>query len=440
MSGKLHRTPQAETTSTTVSSPNPSLQPQPDFQANFDTPNHVRIGDDVGGDAVEVHGVVFTPGEIAALVDFVGCADALWGYGHADLVAMQQQLHKPARECEDTAFWDEITHGGYSRDAQQNEDHFAPDADGGRDFATSFVTGFARAYELEQQAVDAEGDEAATLHARALVSAYGAEHYLQDAFSAGHQVSADAIGEAVDAVMGGYLESDDLVRVGATAAPLVFAKHADVIGRWEWESPTGWSAIDTQAEWFSLVEGGAWYGGADGVKDAIRKAIHEELAASEGDVVVTLPEHPAPFVLGGDKAPTPESEEVLKAALAIVRMTLAHAIPGRDATEVAMALFERLRPVPTFETQALVDGMVARATADHAAIGTAVAHGLGETLPDVMAGIAKASGGLVRERVAVEPGNALPETFPWPDHARGEWPELDRHADRTRPNPWSQAA
>ena len=161
-----------------------------------DSPSHVRAGDSVPGSdlTVQVGGasVTFSPGECAALVDYVGDLNNLNRFTLDQLQTMKRLLEARSESVED---WDAATGGLYSIEAQDNEKHFAPSpGDGGANFRSNFINHYGRAL-MYGQGGNAE---------QARLALYTAEHYLQDAFSAGHQLAAKDVESAVQAQIGWF--------------------------------------------------------------------------------------------------------------------------------------------------------------------------------------------------------------------------------------------
>ncbi len=451
MTARTHRPRTAETTETTETS-----QAAPEVGAFFDTGGHIGLGDAVDGEDVVVSGVAFTAGEISALVDFVGAPSALFEYAHTDVVAIRNHLDQNLEDraaLESVAFWDPITEKygvPYSTLAQANEDHFAPGEAGGPNYATSFVDQFAEALRLMQSAAECD-DEQQAAQTRNLARAvgYGAEHYLQDAYSAGHQVGAGDVGAAVDEILG--LSNFEEVVHGA--GTIVFVDHAPELAHWRVPSvlhPVYGSPIDSLAEWQSLVELGGLAFGRESVRDGVRQEVHERLA--ESPVWVTSELHPEPFSLGGDHAPAPESAGVLAKALEHVRDLLANPTP-QSPEAVAAAAWARVRTTPTTDTAVMVKKTISDCTRNEAELIRSVANAMGRTLPDILAGF-EAKGlvwrgdGSTPEQPAPAPEQPAPapeQPAPTPQPeapqqgAPGGWVGWAQDFDADRDDPWVQS-
>lgn len=388
-----------------------------EFRAQHDSGGHIDVGDSVGGEGVVVNGVTFSPGELAALVDYVGDLDALSGYAAWELLEMKHLL---AARSEDTAAWDRVTDGAYSGRAQENDDHFAPGAGGGPSFESSFLDAFAAAFEAAQLAQEHGEDdgEYERLMTEARLHLYTAEHYLQDAFSAGHQVAASDVEASTEALMASF-PVEQLYPMVATE---VWVRESETISRYGYrvETPVGtiYDRIDSALQWVPLATAGALYTGRGAVVDAVRKTVHERL---EAGVEVSSPAHPAPWVLPGDHDLFESDETVaaLQLALSEVRSALElEAIPGVDPRAKAQQLFDRHRPVPTGAGQALVDETLADATANPVALAYTVADATCSTIDGVMDAIVAKSHGFIveipdtEEREEEPPAEAAPEELP----------------------------
>jgi len=370
-----------------------------------DTPGHVGIGDSVPGESVKFRGVRFTPGELAALVDYIGDLDILTRPDSPFTAAQIRQMHDLlVRGIEDAWIWDQVTGGMYSNEAQQNEKHFAPSAgDGGQNFRDQFVHLFGQALMAKQGDDRRTGDQTT-----ADLLMYSAEHYLEDAFSAGHQIAAGDVQARVDAVMGRLID-------GAVAIPIahrVFAQQSAVIGKYtvKWTPMFSWPVADD--DFAKLATIGALWKGNGGVGDAVRRAVHEDLGGS--GVEVTSKAHPTPFTLWGDHAAgagkSEQSMRALQAALWETRRLLDSARPTdeRAAEALAMEHFERHCPVPTATGSRTVETALGSATSGVGAITDAVVETMCATIQDVMDNLVAMTAGATGLAVRVLPPEERP--------------------------------
>lgn len=367
----------------------------------YDSPHHVEIGDSVAGESVDIHGVVFTPGELAAITDYVGPADTLYEY-EPDVLREMQRLLRAG--IEDAAVWDPLTNGEYSKLAQANEDHFAPGGDG-RDFVTQFVTYFAQALTTAQVKDDPEA------LGRARTQLYTAEHYLEDAFSSGHQIAAIDIEQAID----GTMSNAEWPLLLPLIASEVFRMQPDVIARYGWDLPgLDPNPIDTEAEFQLVASAGALTTGTGGIDDAMRKFVHEEL--DELGLEVSSLAHPTPWVIHGDHClgdPTADNAitiAAIQAALTEVRATFegSLATPVRDPHRTADTLMARHRPIPTPDSSRRIGEVLAEATKSE----TAIVHAVAEAMCATLKGTLDYAAELIPGFVCLDPEEAPVTPFP----------------------------
>jgi hypothetical protein len=368
--------------------------------AEFDTVTHERVGDSVSGESVAIGGVVFTPGEINALADFVGSPVELASYPTETLQQMKARIDLPAPACEDAAAWDALTNGGYSKLARDNESHFAPGGEEGADFESSFVLNYSQALYIAQQAAALDGQEADDKMTEARTLAYFAEHFLEDAFAAGHQVAATDVGAAVGSALGGERVSS----LAPEIAKSVFATSSASIGQYESLGLAGWRALTTAEAFAAVVEEALLVEGQGLLEDAVRKFVHEQLS---GKVEVASPHHPEPWVLSGDSGLDGGGDSAvtlacLGDALSDVRSTLEIAMmPGWHADSQAQKVFDLHRPVPTGAGQRVVDQTLAHATEDARALVASVSAASAAEIDAILESLA-ATMPNVRKRAAAD--------------------------------------
>ncbi|MCA9494753.1 MAG: LysM peptidoglycan-binding domain-containing protein [Myxococcales bacterium] len=400
----------------------PGLGQEGQLQAMHTSPEHTRLGNEVDGAGVEVNGVSFSAGQLAALVDYVGPLTILSKYSTEKLLEMRKLLEEA---CDSTEAWDRVTGRTYSDLALHNQDHFAPGG-GGPDHKSSFVGYYQSAWSAAMLAGTREEgspeQQAAMDEARLLL--YTAEHYLQDAFSAGHMVSGGAIDEGVGAVYGPVF----MAAVPAIAEE-VFRRCSDVISQYGF---LGLNPIDTPAEFETIASIGGWWKGETGAAASVRKALHEKLGGKGGEgVVVTSAAHPEPWTLWGDEHIDPIGEGLLLAALSEARdgIELEALVGGTSGTAKALALWERHAPVPTSDAQARIDQLVEEATCSTMALQAAVVEGTCVTIEEAMDAVCvQTHGGIQRmtpreEGPSEEPVSGAPDlAFPFTYVVReGDW-------------------
>ncbi|MCC6998477.1 MAG: DUF4157 domain-containing protein [Deltaproteobacteria bacterium] len=367
----------------------------------FDSPGHVAVGDSVAGESVDVNGVLFSPGELAAIVDYVGDLDNLKRFSRTVLLQMQTLLRNGV---EDTLTWNELTDGLYLEEGLTNEKHFAP-GEGAQNFEATFLGAYTAALEGAAAAQEHEPgspESKAALDA-ARLSLYTAEHYLGDSFSAGHQVAATNIEAAIEALLGSW-KRGNLAWMAPLIAHEVFAQKADIIacyGMADPRDPGTYTPITSEALFVSLAVGGSEWLGEAGLADGMRKYVHDQLA--DLGVEVTSKAHTTPWVLKGDHdlGSSPETVKALQVAIAEARAKFeewTHAAGG-SASADAQALFERHRPEPTDNGAVIVEGALKAGTQSSLAFMHAMATATASSIQESMDYMVISTGGLLVKRL-----------------------------------------
>jgi hypothetical protein len=179
----------------------------------FDTGEHVRAGGDHYPDQLRVGegpGVAFSYGELLAMGDLYGTADEMRGAKVAELTELKRLIRDSTRYYVEGKRdknldvkhkqWDDATGKRYRKLAEANYEHFAPDTLFG---SKSLPHGNHRTeWESYHRAAIAEAQRLAALpqnHDRSyipesalVINAFG-DHFLTDAFAAGHLVNKDVV-------------------------------------------------------------------------------------------------------------------------------------------------------------------------------------------------------------------------------------------------------
>ncbi|MBK7073412.1 MAG: DUF4157 domain-containing protein [Myxococcales bacterium] len=341
-----------------------------------DSPTHVRTGDSVPGEGVTLtdaatgETLTFSPGELSALVDYVGFCDGL--QQRFTWEQLQKMKYLLENGIEDVLPWEDATGGLYAKEAQANEKHFAPSpGDGGANFRSNFINHYGRAL-MYGQGGNAE---------QARLALYTAEHYLQDAFSAGHQLAAKDVESAVQAQIGWF----GTAKAAGEIADRVWAQASTEIQHYGFGISPKIATPLTQTQFKGIATGGALLKGSAGFVDAVRQSVHEDLAAT--GVEVTSKAHPEPFTLQGDHDLAKDSVGIvcLQAALAEVRAKV-DAVAGQaiEPTALATELFDKHCPIPTSTGRATVGDVTDARTETPQAIFDAVVEAMVRTIEGVM--------------------------------------------------------
>jgi hypothetical protein len=348
----------------------------------FDSRTHVGIGDSVEGEPVVINTVEFSPGELAALVDYVGDLANARTYAPAVLVQMRTLLQNG---IEDVATWDALTNGQYSKECLENGKHVAPSEGGGagadveRAVLALYGAALAGAADAHGKGLDTAEGKRAMDDAR--LQLYTSEHYLEDAFSAGHQVAAADVEAAVDAVVSNDAEWAAMIPI---IAHEVFVRASDEIANYALLG----MPITSEAVFIGLATGGGLFQGPDAFDSGIRRYIHERL--DQTGVEVSSPAHPAPWTLTGDhdlESPDAQvSVHALQAALADARevFEVTGSLPAANPQVLAQQLFTKHRPVPTGDARAAIDEILELATVSNMAFMTAMADSMAGAICETM--------------------------------------------------------
>jgi hypothetical protein len=314
----------------------------------------VSVGQDQLPGGTKIGGVQLTSGEINALADLYGSPDELY---HADPAEVARVVALVRRQQADPhsvseADWDKATGGRYNRLNLANRGHFGPhnpdliDPKGGSASLDDNRQEFLRMY--NETIVDAQNafmhiglpDPVHTRECldRATIAAGFAEHYLMDAFSAGHlfnkddfiavaQGNLDELSEAqlsklFETVAGGVLSHSD--------AKALLGQYEPASFQWLWGFiPVGHPNFDNKAAFKGLLA--QLYADSQGRQafySALVKVVHDELStrhAENGQIGVPVEnDHRSPWVLSGDRtlATSPDTQAEIEAAIAQFRQNV----------------------------------------------------------------------------------------------------------------------
>jgi hypothetical protein len=212
----------------------------------------------------------------------------------------------------------------------------------------------------------------------ARLSLYTAEHYLGDAFSAGHQVASFDVEQAVQSIV-----TNEAIRLAILPilAHEVYARCAPQIARYG--LPVVRTPITSEAAFVALATTGGLYTisqGNDPFVGGLRRYVHEEL--DHVGVEVTSRAHPQPWILTGDhdlESPAAKTSlETLQAALADARevFEVNAKLPAENADELARQLFDKHRPTPTDDSKQVVQQILGSTAVSKMAFVTALAESM----------------------------------------------------------------
>ncbi|MFT3877539.1 MAG: hypothetical protein QM708_14130 [Propioniciclava sp.] len=334
----------------------------------FDTGEHVRAGDEVAVLPLNVGGVPFSYGDLIAMGDFFDGPDGLLAAAPEQLQTMRTLIRRSADHYRsgsgsnpNDAEWQRATGGIYLTLAKANYDHFSPASLMGESFAQRYGDNRARYRELHQRALAesqrlhlAHPNATPSLESALIVNAF-ADHFLTDAFAAGHLVNKEVV---MGRFRAGFYDGSTLTR----EANEFFGRVAERAFRGEVKAKfsvleqydpsigiggVGWHAnINTVHNFTELLRKAAAVK-PDEIANLAVKSVHDHL--NKVGVAVRNAAGAAPWTVHGDGHLDP-------ATLAVMRQAVAQSVanlsdPGLLASGVDLSTFvERVwahTPVPT---------------------------------------------------------------------------------------------
>jgi hypothetical protein len=376
----------------------------------------VTIGASELPGGTRVGGVELTSGEINALADLYGSPDDLWRADPLEvgrlvvLIRRQQADPGSVKESE----WDDATGGRYTRLNLANAAHFGPSnpalikPPGGAGSTTDNRSEFVRYY--SEAIVDAQSahqhlgipDEQRMRDwlARSAIAAGFAEHYLMDAFSAGHLFNKDDFVATLRANLDA-LEPSGLSRLFGAVADGVLANPAshDLLAHYEPVEGIGvgwfqWRPnFDKGWAFKSLLE--HLYDDRDGrqaVYSALVKVVHDRLSTNDagaGQIGVPVENDFDSWVVSGDKtlATSPKTQHMIDLAIEKFRSLIEPYRLGpvegggyAPGSEQVLAYFPR----PTADGQRLISHMVTEVTDPRTGMTAALVEVMSRELPSIL--------------------------------------------------------
>jgi len=399
----------------------------------YDAFEHANEGDKVPGSqtvtvgqsqlpgGTRIGGVQLTSGEINALADLYGSADELYRADPAEVARVvalvRRQQADPHSVSE--ADWDRATGGRYNRLNLANRGHFGPhnpdliNPAGGSASVDDNRQEFLRYY--NETIVDAQ---TAFMHIglpdpvhtqewldRAAIAAGFAEHYIMDAFSAGHlfnkddfvavaQGNIDRLTQAQRDHLFSAVATGVLANAGARA---LLGQYEPAEFQWYGPIPLGRPNFDHQSAFNALLV--KLYmdpTGRQAFQNALVKVVHDELStrhAENGQIGVPVEsDHRSPWVLSGDRtlATSPETKAEIEGAIAQFRQNIEpyrHGlVPGGGYTpgaERVTAFFPR----PTAESARMIAQLVRTVTDPQLGMTQALIDILITELPSILSAL-----------------------------------------------------
>ncbi|HVV49754.1 MAG TPA: DUF4157 domain-containing protein [Polyangia bacterium] len=347
----------------------------------YDSFEHFRAGDEAqGSEAHLIQGLSLTSGEINALADFYETPGDLMAASPTELKALLDLIHKQSADplSVKESDWDKATNGRYTQLNLRNSKHFAsrdpklisptrgaPTLGSGN--IATWIGYHKQALSMAQQSILPGSAEPAKFAANAkTINAFG-EHFLTDAFSAGHLFNKDDMVAALRQNLR-VLNQKQLEAVFHAVSNQVWTGQSALIRRFQGFHHTiigDWWDLNS-ADRFEGVLEGIYQERPDAVESAVVKAVHDTLnthpTGSEAGVLVE--NDVESWVLSGDRtlAGSSKTQFYLKEALAQSRANLADAFaphsidPDADVQKVI-----RLVPRPTSASKTLIHDTIQEA-------------------------------------------------------------------------------
>jgi hypothetical protein len=356
----------------------------------YEAGEHAKQGDHAAGSkTVKVGTESLTSGEVNALADLYGSPDDLIKADPAELSAVVALVRRQvAGGSVPEAEWDKATGGRYTKLNLKNSPHFGPrnpalvappaGVAAGEDNRSKFLAYFAETVDHAQRAFEpaaqADPAKAKELLDHATISAGFAEHYLMDAFSAGHLFNKDDFMAKLKTNLDA-LPKDKLAGLFDTVAKGVLADKAskDLLDKFETvDTHYGFHPnFSRDAALKGLLE--KLYADPDGrqaMYSGLVKVVHDDLStrdAGGGLVGVEVENATEKWVLSGDKTldKSPKTQLIIDQALEQFRQLIApyragHGAPASGApnADKVTAFFPR----PTAASATMIADLITKVT------------------------------------------------------------------------------
>lgn len=265
---------------------------------HFDSFEHAELGDGAAGAGrYRIQGVEVSSGEINALGDFYATPQDLLCADPTELQQLVTLIRRQRRDPSsvDDKDWEAATHGRYTELATNNDAHFGPQnaallapqgASTGQDNRGVWRGYHMQALRLgEQVALNPCDPCAAENLGRARVINNFGDHYLSDAFSAGHLFNKPDMMKIVQDKITA-LDKTHAAALFSGIATSVFSAKRAYISKYEVDAPGPWWPNLDSASMFQRLLEGIYEERPDVVYNALVKAAHDQLNHQTGGVAV----------------------------------------------------------------------------------------------------------------------------------------------------------
>ena len=300
----------------------------------YDTPEHVQFGGEPGKQQqLTINGVKLSYGEMISLGDFFASPDDVQKAPPAELQALLDLIRKEVAKpgSVSTAEWQTATHGRYLDLAEKNAAHFSPsNAALVSVSGKSTVDNKSRWTELHEEALRTA--DAGDVDKAMQINAF-ADHFLTDAFAAGHLVNkADVMEQFAKKMAADRDPFLDAVAKAAWKNPAV----ASTVSAYQANKMYMWWDLDS-ADRFKGFLGAVDSKQPDRVQNLVVKALHDRLNTWFAGVPVENAKGDQ-WALSGDNTLNAKSLEIGRKAVAAsqqdVRNAGQHKVPAKPYDSV----------------------------------------------------------------------------------------------------------
>jgi hypothetical protein len=356
----------------------------PLFVQRYDSYEHATEGDKAkGSQTVTINGVDLTSGEINAMGDFYATPDDLKKADAAELLRLRTLIRKQQADPNSVseADWDKATGGRYNQLNLKNSAHFSPQNASLVPPQAGTVSGVDNKSMFKKYHVDAivwasRSNQSTTpdtdkpkFRDYATTSGAFAEHFLMDAFSAGHLFNKDDVIGLIQTNLGA-LTKDQLSGVFAGVASQVFKTDSGFISKYKAKKYLLWWSLDSASRFQGLLEG--IYDQPEGkaaVNSAIVKAAHDRLNTNDagaGKIGVPVENDFGAWVLSGDRtlATSPDTQKWIDKALEQARANIQAVLTNssQESDDVLVKKVLAYTPRPSAASTTMIHDLIKSVT------------------------------------------------------------------------------
>jgi hypothetical protein len=348
----------------------------------YDAYEHAQAGDRAkGGGTITVQGIDVTAGEINALADLYASPEDLRKAEPNELKQLVGLIRKQKVDPNSVseADWDKATNGRYTQLNLKNSKHFSPSnpaliapqssVPSGSDNRSMWKGYHKQAILKANQFANASHpNQRAELLEEAKLTNFFGEHYLTDAFSAGHLFNKDDTLAAIQENL--PQQEKQLSTIFKSISAKVWATQSNFISKYEAKKYWRWWNLNTADRLQGLLEG--IYDtpkGKEAVQSAIVKAAHDQLNTQKNDngfVGVPVTNDFEEWVLSGDRTldTSPITQKWLNKALEQSRTNIQEATQAKVSTEPDRAIKKVLDclPRPTNNSEKAIHDLLQKVT------------------------------------------------------------------------------